>query len=55
MKTKSVYILLTLSLLFFNSFTSKANWFTDIIDAITSLWQPVWGKYDEPGCKRNPP
>ncbi len=25
------------------------NWFTDVLDGIASLWQPVWGKYTEGG------
>lgn len=26
-----------------------ASWFSDIMESIASLWQPVWGKYTEGG------
>jgi hypothetical protein len=49
MKKVHIYIALTLLLIVSNPHTSKAGWWDDFIDAVTSIWQPVWGKYTEGG------
>lgn len=49
-------LLLILSFFLLQAAPLKANWFTDVIEWITSPVRPVWGKYSEGGStNRYPP
>ena len=55
MKKLFLYSTLTLSLLSLNLSSAKADWWDKLCSAVSSTWQPVWGKYTEGGSTNTYP
>jgi hypothetical protein len=49
MKKRVIYLVITSLLCVLSPHETKANWFTDLWEGVTSLFKPVWGKYTEGG------